>query len=184
MSKKIQSDNRSQRFVFVPFCLMCQAFQATGIVKYDWKSSIRPVMDYLMDEDINLIQLPCSESSFECYATHLVREPKGLKYYDTEKYRCHCQKLARDTVEMMCAIVDSGYEVLAILGIENSPSCAIHFIYSNQGMLNRKGIFMEYLSDFMRDKNLDIPFVGMNRKSLKRGMNTLISIVDASNSKK
>ena len=28
-------DNRSNRFVFVPFCLMAQAYQAQGIVKYE-----------------------------------------------------------------------------------------------------------------------------------------------------
>ncbi len=32
--------NRSKKFVFVPFCLLAQAYQAQGIVKYEWKSSI------------------------------------------------------------------------------------------------------------------------------------------------
>ena len=33
--------NRSKKFIFVPFCLMAQAYQAQGIVKYEWKSSIK-----------------------------------------------------------------------------------------------------------------------------------------------
>ena len=48
-------DNRSKKFVFIPFCLMAQAYQVQGIVKYEWKSSIRPFMDLILDHDINII---------------------------------------------------------------------------------------------------------------------------------
>lgn len=30
-------DNRSKKFVLVPFCLMAQSYQAQGIVKYQGK---------------------------------------------------------------------------------------------------------------------------------------------------
>lgn len=42
-------DNRSNKFIFVPLCLMCQADQAQGIVKYDWKANIKPIMSLLID---------------------------------------------------------------------------------------------------------------------------------------
>ena len=45
-------DNRSEYFVFVPFCLLAQAYQAQGIVKYEWKSSIKPFVHLLIDNDI------------------------------------------------------------------------------------------------------------------------------------
>lgn len=38
------TDNRSRYFVFVPFCLLAQAYQAQGIVKYEWKSSINQIV--------------------------------------------------------------------------------------------------------------------------------------------
>ena len=48
-------DNRSKYFVFVPFCLMAQAYQAQGIVKYEWKASIKPFIDLLIKNDINIV---------------------------------------------------------------------------------------------------------------------------------
>ena len=48
-------DNRSEYFVFVPFCLLAQAYQAQGIVKYEWKASIKPFMELLIENNINII---------------------------------------------------------------------------------------------------------------------------------
>ena len=50
-------DNRSKYFVFVPFCLLAQAYQAQGLVKYEWKSSIKPFVNLLIENDINIIQI-------------------------------------------------------------------------------------------------------------------------------
>ena len=84
-------DNRSKKFIFIPFCLIAQAYQAQGIVKYEWKSSIRPFIDLILDYDINIIQMPCAEAEFN---NSLIREPKGISKYDTEEFNEHCQSLA------------------------------------------------------------------------------------------
>lgn len=44
--------NRSKKFVFIPFCLMAQAYQAQRIVKYEWKTTIKPFMQLLIDNEI------------------------------------------------------------------------------------------------------------------------------------
>lgn len=84
-------DNRSNKFVFVPFCLMAQAYQAQGIVKYEWTSSIKPIMNILLENDINIIQMPCAEAEF---GNNLIRMPKGISKYNTEEFNIHCEKLA------------------------------------------------------------------------------------------
>lgn len=160
---------RSKKFVFVPFCLQCQAFQAQGIVKYDWSSSIQPIINKLMEKDINIIQLPCPESFFNEY-DNIVREPKGLKHYNNEYFIDHCEKLAQEQLKLIKSIIDNNYEIVAIMGIENSPTCAVSFIYTNKGMENRKGIFMESLFKQLSNNNIDIPFIGINRKSIKKSM--------------
>ena len=66
-------DNRSKKFVFIPFCLIAQAYQAQGIVKYEWKSSIKPIVDLLLNNDVNIIQMPCIGAEFN---NSLIREPK------------------------------------------------------------------------------------------------------------
>ena len=157
-------DNRSKKFVLVPFCLMAQAYQAKGIVKYEWKASIKPFMNLLIENDINIIQMPCAESTFN---DSLIREPKGIKKYDTEEFNRHCEMLATQVASQIKTICESGYEILAILGIEQSPSCCVNYIYTNKGMENRKGLFMEKL--YQKIEEFEIPMIGINyvNKSLK-----------------
>ncbi len=164
-------DNRSEYFVFVPFCLMAQAFQAQGIVKYEWKSSIKPFMNLLIDNDINIIQMPCIEAS---YNNNLIREPKGISKYDTEDFNKHCEELALKVAEQIRA-VSKNYKVIAILGIEQSPSCCVRFIYTNKGMENRKGLFIEKLYEKIED--LEIPLIGVNRKYVNKSLKELENLV-------
>lgn len=168
--------NRSQCFVFVPFCLMAQAYQAQGIVKYEWKASIKPFMQLLIDNDINIIQMPCAESTFQ---NSLIREPKGIKKYDTPEFNKHCDKLANDVAEQIKNIYYNGYKIIAILGIEQSPSCCVNYIYTNNGMENRKGLFMEKLES--KVKELNIPIIGINRKYINKSLNYLKNEIDKYN---
>lgn len=117
--------NRSKKFVFVPFCLLAQAYQAQGIVKYEWKATIKPIVQ-LLDNDINIIQMPCAEASFN---NSLIRHPKGILKYDTDDFNKHCQNLAKQTANQIREIYKNQYEVLAVIGIEHSPSCCINYIY-------------------------------------------------------
>ncbi len=166
-------DNRSEYFVFVPFCLMAQAFQAQGIVKYEWKSSIKPFMNLLVENDINIVQMPCIEAS---YNNSLIREPKGLSKYDTEDFNKHCETLALKVASQIIE-VSKNYKVIAILGIEQSPSCCVNYIYTNKGMEKRKGLFMKKLYEKIKD--LKIPIIGINRKYINKSLNELEDIIKA-----
>lgn len=165
-------DNRSNRFVFVPFCLMAQAYQAQGIVKYEWKSSIKPFMDLLLENDINIIQMPCAEAEFN---NNLIREPKGIGKYDTSEFNELCEQLACKVAKQIKSILESKYIIVAILGIEQSPSCCVNYIYTNKGMENRKGLFMEKLYEKIEKYN--IPIIGINRKYIKKSLSQLESLI-------
>ncbi len=164
--------NRSKKFVFVPFCLLAQAYQAQGIVKYEWKGTIKPIVKLLVDNDINIIQMPCAEAKFN---NSLIREPKGISKYDNHDFNKHCQTLANQTAQQIKNIQDNGYKVLAVMGIEQSPSCCVNYIYTNKGMQNRKGLFMQKLFDQIQEYN--IPFIGINRKYVNKAMLTLKDII-------
>ncbi len=166
-------DNRSKKFIFIPFCLIAQAYQAQGIVKYEWKSSIRPFIDLLLDYNINLIQMPCAEAE---YNNNLIREPKGIAKYNTIEFNEHCEFLANKVAEQIKDLVESNYEVVAILGIEQSPSCCVNYIYTNKGMEKRMGLFMQKLYENI--KELDIPIIGINRKHINKSLKELEKVLD------
>ncbi len=160
--------NRSKKFVFVPFCLLAQSYQAQGIVKYEWKSSIKPFVELLINNDINIIQMPCAEASFN---DSLIREPKGISKYDNKEFNDHCKNLALKTANEIANLIKNNYQVLAILGIEQSPSCCVNYIYTNKGMENRRGLFMDKLYEEI--KEYQIPFIGINRKYINKSLKEL-----------
>lgn len=166
-------DSRSPYFVFVPFCLLAQAYQAQGLVKYEWKSSIKPFVSLLIENNINIIQMPCVESS---YNHSLIREPMGLKKYDTKEFNNHCEEIANKIAAEIKQIIDSKYNVIAILGIEQSPSCCVNYIYTNHGNENRKGIFMQKL--YEKVKSYNIPIIGINRKYINKSLKELELLIE------
>lgn len=166
-------DNRSEYFVFVPFCLLAQAYQAQGIVKYEWKSSIKPFVSLLVDNDINMIQMPCAESTFN---NNLIRKPMGITKYDTEKFNIHCENLAHEVANQIKQLIESNYKVIAILGIEQSPSCCVNYIYTNHGNEKREGLFIEKLHDKIKEYN--IPIVGINRRYTNKSLKQLETIIN------
>ena len=167
-------DNRSKKFIFIPFCLMAQAYQAQGIVKYEWKSSIRPFMDLILDHDINIIQMPCAETEFK---NSLIREPKGITKYNTKEFNEHCKTLANKVTNQIKNLIESNYEIVAILGIEQSPSCCVNYIYTNKGMEKRMGLFMQEL--YENTKELNIPIMGINRKYINKSLTELEKLLDS-----
>ena len=167
-------DNRSKQFIFIPFCLMAQAYQAQGIVKYDWKATIKPIMNLLIDSDINIIQMPCIETT---YKNGLIRKPQGISKYNTKDFNEHCESLAEEIFLTIKNIKNAGYKIIAIMGIEQSPSCCINYIYTNHGMEKRKGLFMEKLFLKLKNENIEIPMIGINRKYIKKSLNELNEII-------
>ena len=165
-------DNRSKYFAFVPFCLLAQAYQAQGIVKYEWKSSIKPFVELLINNNINIIQMPCAESSFN---NSLIRKPMGLSKYNTKEFNDHCETLAEYTANQIQSIINSGYKVIAILGIEQSPSCCVNYIYTNHGNEKRKGLFIDKLANKIQKYN--IPIIGINRKYINKSLSQLDELV-------
>ena len=65
------------------------------------------------------------------------------------------------------------------MGIEQSPSCCVNYIYTNQGMQKRKGIFIQKLYD--KIKSYHIPIIGINRKYIKKSLEELKEIVGSEN---
>ena len=167
-------DNRSKKFIFIPFCLIAQAYQAQGIVKYEWKSSIRPFIDLILDHDINIIQMPCAETEFK---NSLIREPKGITKYNTKEFNEHCKILANKVTKQIKDLIESNYEIVAILGIEQSPSCCVNYIYTNKGMEKRMGLFMQEL--YKNTKELNIPIIGINRKYINKSLTELEKLLDS-----
>ena len=164
-------DMRSEKCVFLSHCLLAQTVRAEGVAK--WKAACKPVVQFCLDNDINMIQLPCPEVS--CSAGGLGRPTHGKKFYEENGLREKSIELARGVVMDMNKLIEDGKEILAIITVHMSPACS-----PNEGRspYNPKGIFVEELQVHMKIGKIEIPFIGVCdrwMKKLDRDLNDLIN---------
>lgn len=168
------TDIRSKRCVFVSHCMMAQCVRANGIVR-DFPGPVRPVLQFCLDHDINIFQMPCPETL--CSAGGLGRQPHGKKWYEERGLRDTARKIAHDQVEYIRKLLDSGYKILAIIGVEFSPACAVNFLNKGRMIVRDRGIFMEELQKRLNEHDLTIPFIGINprwHRKLERQLNEML----------
>ena len=168
-------DERSTRFVFLSHCILAQGIRATGLAKYH-AAIVKPVLQFLMDNDINIAQMPCPES--RCAAGGIGREPHGKVWYEKHGLRETSETIAQGQAMYMKSLVDNGFEILAVIGMEFSPACAVTYLNRGPVVVKDKGIYIEELMSELERLELDIPFIGINQrwhKKLDRDLQRLVA---------
>jgi len=178
MSDLIYSDQRSKKFVFIPFCLICQAFQARGIVRHGFSATIKPIIEEVLKHDLNIVQMPCPESQLGGLEKGLKRKPESLVKYNTPEFLSLCDRLADQVIDQIKAIIANDFEVVAILGIEFSPACSVSLQYSNKGTFHEAGHFIAVLQRKLKKENINIPFLGINRRGMKSSIKKLKDLLE------
>lgn len=83
----------------------------------------RELMDYLLEQKVGVIQYPCPETT----AMGLMRNPQGRQQYDNIFFREHCKELLKVPMLMAREFIKNSYRLTCFLGLENSPTCGIHW---------------------------------------------------------
>lgn len=172
------TDIRSKKCVFVSHCMLAQVVRAEGIVKHS-PGPVKPVIQFCLDNDINIFQMPCPETL--CANGGLGRDPHGKKWYEQHGLRETSSKIADGQVTYMRTILDGGYEILAILGIEFSPACSVNYLNRGPVIYKAEGIYIEELKKCMALHKIDIPFIGVNQRAhlkLARELSNMIKGAD------
>jgi len=131
----------------------------------------RKLTDYLMEKKVGIIQYSCPETT----AMGLRRNPQGRQQYDNIFFRDHCKDLLKVPMLMVREFLKNNYRLTAFVGLENSPTCGIHW---GKHKVNRyqtespnpvdspdpkepvlKGIMAEILEEELAEENLKVPFL-------------------------
>jgi len=166
--------NRSKNCVFLSHCMLAQAVRANGLAK-NFPAAIKPVVQFCLDNDINMMQMPCPEMN--CLAGGLDREPHGKTWYEKNGLRKTSSNIAKTQVAYMNDLVINGFNILAIIGIEFSPACAPEYLNKGPTITKDQGIYIEELKKELEKKKLNIKFLGVNtrwHKKLKRDLDALL----------
>lgn len=172
MKKKDGTESSSKKVVLVPGCLMCPVFHVKfDSTKLSWRDEI---LKALLDAGVGIIQMPCPEVSFGGYSAGMTRRPHGVQYYENlPGFQQHCEMLAENMVEQIIALKKNSVQVCAILGIENSPTCAVTRIFSfGRGTALRSGLFMDALTVLLAKEGITIPLVGITRHKKSQKIET------------
>ncbi|HOK62424.1 MAG TPA: hypothetical protein PK083_02285 [Soehngenia sp.] len=133
-------DLRGKKIVLVSHCILNQncvvepLARAKGAFKFVTK---------LVDEGVGILQLPCPE--LRHYG--LDRKPMDKFDYDTPIHRQMCKDMLRPVIREIEEYMLHNYEIIGIIGVEDSPNCDIK---------ENRGIFMQELFKLLNDKNLQL----------------------------
>ena len=142
----VMQDERSSKLVVVAHCILNQNSRVRGLARRS--SVIEEVVDLLRGFNVGLLQMPCPELTY----AGAKRARKEKKEYDTESYRLHCRVIADSIVGQLEDFLDDA-EVIAIIGVKNSPSCGV------AESAGDRGILIEELAAALEDRQLSIPLV-------------------------
>jgi predicted secreted protein len=163
MSKK------DKRIILIAQCLV-NPYCRVHILGQNFPLS-RELVDYLMEKHVGIIQYPCPETT----AMGLMRNPQGRQQYDNIFFRNHCKELLKIPMLMAKEFIKNNYRLAAFVGLENSPTCGIHWgrhkvnKYQTESPVPAEksdpadpalaGIMAEILSEELAKENIKVPFL-------------------------
>jgi len=125
------------------------------------------ILDLLAHLKIGVVQLPCPEFTF-CGNPRPPRTKN--EYLSLPGFREHCARLADEAANYLKNLIDNAREpplrILAIVGVERSPTCGVKCTPTGRGMNKRyeekKGFFIELLAKSLRKRGLKVPIIGVD----------------------
>ncbi|TJX64068.1 hypothetical protein E8P77_13440 [Soehngenia saccharolytica] len=136
----LDNDERGKKIVVVSHCILNQncVVQPMARAKGAFKIASR-----FIEEGIGIIQLPCPELRH----FGLERKPMSKFDYDTPIHREMCRHMLRPVIKEIEEYTNHGYEIVGVVGIEDSPNCDIN---------ENRGIFMQELFKLLNDANIQL----------------------------
>lgn len=158
---------RSKKVVLVSHCILNQNTVVNPLARA--KGAYVDIVTELMKNGIGIHQMPCPEYRY----LGLKREPMTKEQFNTEAFRSLNKSISKDTVNVVKEYINNGYDIIGIIGINESPTCSIN---------GEKGILMEELlqeleKEEIKLKLIDVPtdyHDGTQAKDFIKALNNFI----------
>jgi len=163
-----------EKVAFLSHCILDQATRArwSGGGASRERGMIREVVEVLLRHGVGAVQMECPE--FSLYGNP--RQPRSKDGYDTPEFRRRCREIAEWACDQMDLRLASGEDpeirVVAVVGVEGSPSCGVSRIPRTVGGedVSRpgRGHLMDALEAEMRRRGFLIPMIGVSLRPGER----------------
>lgn len=160
------------KVVFVSHCIFNQATRARWIGggASRERGMLRDIVDVLSRHGVGAIQMECPE--FSLFGNP--RPPKTKDGYDTPQFREKCREIAESNCDKMERYLDAGTgaSVVAIVGVENSPSCGVskvtRTVEGDTSSRPGRGHLMDALDEELGRRGIEVPMIGVSLKADER----------------
>ncbi len=182
-----KDDARSKKIVFVSSCLLNTNNKVLGLARYE--GMCKEVFDTLHKYGLGINQLACPETLY----LGIQRWWCTKNLYDNVGFRPFCRQLAKQSVDYMYSYEQVGYQTVAVLACDGSPTCGVsitswdenwggspvEFDYNN-AIIEGSGVFIEELKKEIEERGLKMPpFYGLALDDESADMNKILSDFDA-----
>ncbi len=161
------NDKRSRKVVFLAHCMTNMNARMHNCVDF-FASSADPLIRFCLDNELGMAVMPCPE----LLVTGLGRdrdEPekeylKSVLEEPLARQRIH--KLAEQVVFQMKEYRFQGFEMVALIGNDNSPSCGVEltsFANPDKRFGPGQGVFIQELKKLMAEAGIELPMKGVVR---------------------
>jgi predicted secreted protein len=164
-----RDDKRGKKIVFVASCLLNTNNKVKGLARYP--GMCKEVFDTLNQYGLGINQMQCPETLY----LGIQRWWQTKNLYDSTGFRKFCRELAEQVVTYMVEYEREGYETVAVLCCDGSPTCGVDFtswdeqwggspveLDYNQAIIEGSGVYIEELKKEIEDRGVKIPpFYGL-----------------------
>lgn len=164
------NDQRSKKVIFVAHCVLNQNAR---IKRYAyWRTGMKPVMRFLEEHDIGVVQMPCPELIF----LGLDRKGQIYKQLSDSKIRKGLRDMAKNVCYQILQYRKYGFKVLAVIGIDGSPCCGVAKTWDGHERPG-SGRYMIELMDELEKQKIDIALKGIEDRKMPGAIELLTALV-------
>jgi predicted secreted protein len=168
-TKRDYSDGRSKKVIFLVHCICNQNARMHTCATFP--AAVRPIVDFCLDNDIGIVQMPCPELMVTGLGRD--RDEPEMEFLPQVLHmplaRERIRQLAEQVVFQMKEYRFQGLTMIGVVGNDGSPSCGVDMTYFPEADPNKRfgpgqGVFIEELKSLMKEARLELPVKGNEDK--------------------
>jgi predicted secreted protein len=178
------SDARSKRILLVAHCLLNQNAKLDRCAFYP--GVIREAAQLILDSGVGIVQMPCPETL--CLGLDRQADPAALPSVEAEDTRIAIrmqEPIARKKMQQMAAELvyqveeyrKNGFEVLGVVGINGSPTCAVERTWYADTPQEGPGVFIQMLQEALAERGISLQMRGMRAPEPEQALSTVAALL-------
>ena len=177
-------DKRSKRVILVAHCVLNQNAKLDRCAYYP--GAIEEITQAILESGAGILQMPCPE----LLCLGLDREAKSgaipsVEEEDTRiairmkepKARVVCRKIVDDIVYQIEEYRKNGFEIIGVIGINGSPTCAVEMTWSANREKEGPGVFISLLAEELGKRSISVLMKGIKASEPKKAVASLREIL-------